>query len=494
MALYSLQVERHSLGGLIKNSEIYLEIASFIDENDFHHPVHHTIFCCIRDLVLRGQKVDKVILAQKVKDLGISFSEQDIDIFEYVDTLSYTQINAEGTIEAFKNLKTFRVRRDLDQTANKIKEFVNKCGDKHTNEIITEVDAIYNKRILTYDSVNEPEDIFADMVELIEDRGNNPVEDIGILTPYKQFNEMWGGLRGGNLYAFVARPENGKSTLLADMGFNSSRLTDFKIPALFLDTEMFSVDMKFRIASSLTGIPMWYLETGNWRKVPEYVKILREMAPIIRKFKFHHYSVGNRDVDQVCSLIRRWYYSKVGRGNKSLIIYDYIKLTGEKLAGNWAEHQAIGEKADKLKKIGEEINAPILAAVQANRSAENSNRNSKDVVDDASVISQSDRIQWFASFTALWRRKTIDEISEHGVEFGTHKMLKLKTRFQGKMAAGHHDLVRVTDSDGSVAYKSNFLNFQVENFAVKELGSLKDMIQKGKDISINTDSGDEAVL
>ena len=39
----------------------------------------------------------------------------------------------------------------------------------------------------------------------------------------------------------------------------------------------------------------------------------------------------------------------VGRGNKCIIAYDYVKLTGEKVSQNWAEHQAIGEKIDKLK-------------------------------------------------------------------------------------------------------------------------------------------------
>ena len=36
----------------------------------------------------------------------------------------------------------------------------------------------------------------------------------------------------------------------------------------------------------------------------------------------------------------------VGRGNPCVIAYDYVKLTGEKVDKNWAEHQAIGEKID----------------------------------------------------------------------------------------------------------------------------------------------------
>ena len=97
-----------------------------------------------------------------------------------------------------------------------------------------------------------------------------------------------------------------------------------------------------------------------------------------------------------------------------MIIYDYVKMTGERVGQNWAEHQAIGDKIDKLKKISEEINAPLFTAIQLNRSGENQNRRGSDIVDDSSAISLSDRLQWFASFVAIFRRKTLDEIASDG--------------------------------------------------------------------------------
>jgi hypothetical protein len=173
----------------------------------------------------------------------------------------------------------------------------------------------------------------------------------------------------------------------------------------------------------------------------------------------------------------------VGRGNKCVIAYDYVKMTGDKVGKNWAEHQAIGEKIDKLKRVAEEINAPLITAMQMNRSGESFNRNSGTVVDDSSAISLSDRLQWFATFVAIFRRKTLDEIAMDGDRFGTHKLIPLKTRFQGRDAAGHQDLLRRRTSETvngktvqSEKYVNNFLNFRVENFQVKEEGSLQDII------------------
>ena len=174
----------------------------------------------------------------------------------------------------------------------------------------------------------------------------------------------------------------------------------------------------------------------------------------------------------------------VGRDGKCVIAYDYVKLTGERVDKNWAEHQAIGEKIDKLKRVAEEIKAPLVTAMQMNRSGEMHNRNSSSQVDDSSAISLSDRLQWFATFVAIFRRKTLDEIALDGERFGTHKLIPLKTRFQGRDAAGHQDLMRRTVRETingrevtSEKFINNFLNFRVENFKVSEEGSLGDIIR-----------------
>ena len=121
--------------------------------------------------------------------------------------------------------------------------------------------------------------------------------------------------------------------------------------------------------------------------------------------------------------------------------------------------------------------------MQMNRSGESHNRNSANLTDDSSAISLSDRLQWFATFVAIFRRKTLDEIAMDGERFGTHKLIPLKTRFQGREAAGHQDLVRrrvVENINGnevrSERFVNNFINFRVENFKVREEGSLVDII------------------
>lgn len=473
MEIYSLQIEKHVLGGLIKNPKFFYEIDRFVNEDDFYQPTHGTIFSVVKSLILSGGNVDKIVVSEKIKNLGISFKD-DINIYDYIENLSFTQITSKGLMESCRELVKLRVRRELISTCDKIKDYVKGSGSDNVEEIISQVDKIHSEKIDSYSFSDEPVNLFDGAEDLIEEIGRNPVEESGLQTPYPEFNRLFGGLKKGNVYAIVSRPAQGKTTWINDMAFKIS--VDSEVSTLVLDTEMSTQEMQFRMVASLSGVPVWYLETGKWRHNQEMEVKVRAAFKKVKSYKYFHYHVGNKTIDEVCSIIRRWYYSKVGRGEKCLIAYDYVKLTGEKVSYNWAEHQAIGEKIDKLKRISEEISCPILTAMQMNRSGESFNRNSSGLVDDASAISLSDRLQWFASFVAIFRRKTIDEIALDGDEFGTHKLIPLKTRFQGKDAAGHHDLILREMEDGSEKYTNNYLNFDVQNFDVEEKGSLRSVV------------------
>jgi replicative DNA helicase len=473
--IYSLQVEKHVLSGLIKYQNLFAEVDFFLNDADFFNEVHSTIYSVYKNIAHKGEKIDKVLLAEKIKNLGISFKD-DINIFDYIENLAFSQITEEATINACKELVKLRIRREIIHTADKLKNFVSKNGDDPIDKIISEADSIYNNKISSYISNDEPINLFEGVEDLIEELGNNPREDVGLITSYPEFNRLYGGLKNGNIYAIVSRPGQGKSTWINDVCFNASINPKNKVKTLILDTEMQTFDIQLRMVSSRSDVPMWYLETGNWRKNEEMTKKVRSAWAQVKNYEYYHYHVGSKNIDQICSMIRRWYLSKVGRGNQALIAYDYIKLTGEKVGQNWAEHQAIGDKIDKLKRISEEIRCPIVTAMQLNRTGENFNRNSSAVIDDSSAISLSDRLQWFASFVAIFRRKTIDELALDGQQFGTHKLIPTKTRFQGREAAGHQDLVRRLDATGKETWSQNYLNYNVQNFKIEERGSLHDIV------------------
>ena len=178
------------------------------------------------------------------------------------------------------------------------------------------------------------------------------------------------------------------------------------------------------------------------------------------------------------------------------MVYDYVKLTGEKVGQNWAEYQAIGQKIDKLKAIAKEVDAPLLTAMQLNRSAVGDNK-----VDNSSAIASSDRLTWFGAFVAIFRRKTDDEIlldneyDDNGnitYDAGTHKLIPVKNRFQGRDALGHITFMRRILPNGSHRYDDMYINFAIDNFKVEEKGSLRNLCARARENYLveDNESGD----
>lgn len=479
--LYSKKLERHVLAGIIGNPESFPDVDQVISCKDFYFKIHETVYKLARNKLIKGEQVDTVILSEKIDKLGISFGEIS-DISGYIDSACLIKVSAKATIEAAGQIKKLSIQRQLYDTLEQAKKVVSK-PEKDLDQIISEADAIYNSTALKFELNDAPQNLLEDLKDQLVDRAENPINDTGLLTPFQEFNRMYGGLRKGNLYAIASRPGQGKSSFLMSLGLEVSIQNDCHV--LYLDTEMSSVEQKFRIAASMCDVPLWYLETGNWANNNEYKEKVEQVYSKFNHSKFYHFEVGNKNVDEVISVIRRWHLSKVKKGGKCMIIYDYVKMTGEKVGQNWAEHQAIGHKIDKLKKISEEIEAPLFTAIQLNRSGENQNRKGSDIVDDSSAIALSDRLQWFASFVAIFRRKTLDEVATDGSHFGTHKLIPTKTRFQGKDAAGHQDLVRrrveeMVRGEPTLVDRwcLNFLNFEINNFKVSEKGSLRDIAEE----------------
>ena len=489
MAIYSNRIERHALGGFLKFSELLLDVDTFIEEKDFYIDVHKTIYLVIRESILNGEKVDKVLVANKIKNLGVSFKD-DIDIFDYVEALTLTQITKHAALKSCQELSKIRICRELHLTFEEGQEFIKNNLNSSIDEIIGECDGIYHSKLNSYSLGDDPKNLFTGMEDMIEEIGNNPQEEAGLSSSFPEFDRCYGGLMGGNIYSIVSRPGQGKSTWIMNTCLKAAIKSGVK--TLVCDTEMTSQENQFRLLASVSGVGLWFIQTGQWRKDEEMVEKVRAALKKIKEWDYGHVHVANKPIEQVCSTIRKWYYSKVGRGNPAIVGIDYIKLTGEKVGQNWAEYQAIGDKIDQIKKLSEELECPVITAMQLNRSGERGR--AQGVVDDSSAIALSDRLQWFASFVGIFRRKSNDEIARDGAEFGTHKLIPLKSRWQGKDAAGHQDIFQrredPDDPNSGMIWSPNFLNFNVDNFNLEERGSLADIIRRENSSHMAQDNND----
>ena len=334
----------------------------------------------------------------------------------------------------------------------------------------------HRAKINSFSCEDKVVDLYDGLLDLAEERGNNPTTDVGFATTFPEFNRLYGGLRRKNLYIIASRAKSGKTTILNEFASGMSEKHEMEI--FYADTEMSTEETRFRAMAAKTGVPLFYIETGNWRKNPEMIQKVRSgLKDIQKKYKVSHYFIGNKKIEEIGAICRRWYLKRVGRGGKCMIVFDYIKMI-DKLSHNQTEYAAMGDKVDYLKKLAEELDCPILTAVQSNRAGITMGKEVSDLNDDESSIAISDRILWYSSYVGILRRRVAEEIILDTPESGSHKLVTICSRHGGKDSPGHMDMLLRTFPDGKRKYINNFINFDIQNFKVEEKGSARDSIAR----------------
>ena len=479
--IYNLELEKQLLAALIKEPDLFSEIANFIDHDDFYSEesnLHKTIFTIVKQSIQYGEEIDEVIIAQRISSIGLSF-EDNLNPADYIKSLALRKVPKGNLIKTAKELKKVSVRRGIYKAAQEMAgKMKSVAPETPYHEIIEKADNIYNSKINLYETGEDsPVNIYEEMEDIIEDRGNNPIKEFGMMGPHKKINDMYGSiLRPGNITVVVARSGVGKTQFC--MHYATQVSAEYDVPVLHFDNgEMSKEELIMRQCASISGISSHLLESGEWRQAGEdVVNKVRATWNKVKNLKFYYYNVGGMDVDSMINTLKRFYYAKVGRGNPMILSFDYIKTTSESNA-NKNEWQIVGEMVDKFKKcVQKEIlhdGLPIISmitSVQSNRYGITNNRNAQNIVDDESIVSLSDRIIQFCSHMFILRNKTADEIEVEGGGFGTHKFINIKSRHLGKDVAGALEPVQIGDT-----LRKNLVNLEFKNFNITERGDLRDV-------------------
>jgi replicative DNA helicase len=497
--IYNFEIEKQFLAGLIKEPEAFAQIANFISASDFYSEqsnLHSTIFTIIKQAIEAGDEIDEIIIAQRVNSIGLSF-EDNINPSDYIKSLALRKVPSGNLLKTAKELKKYSIRREIYNSAQEVSKIMKSISPESSyKQIIESADNIYNGKINLFEIGNDlPENIYDEMEFLVEERGNNPITEFGMMGPHEKVNEIYGSLlRPGNITVVVARSGVGKTQFCMD--YSTKVSAKYNIPVLHFDNgEMSKEELIMRQCAALSGVPMHLIESGKWRQAgQEVVDKIRSVWNNIKDLKFYYYNVGGMDVDSMINTLKRFYYSKVGRGNSMIFSFDYIKTTSE-ASGNKNEWQVVGEMVDKFKKciqkeILEDGNPviPMITSVQSNRSGITNNRNAQNIVDDESIVSLSDRITQFCSHMFILRNKTADEIETEGRSFGTHKLINVKARHLGKDIAGAVEPVRINDT-----LRKNFINLEFKNFNIKECGDLRDIARSLDGTELENNNEDDEI-
>lgn len=144
-------------------------------------------------------------------------------------------------------------------------------------------------------------------------------KEIGFQTPLHAWNQAFGGICNGNLYALAARPGMGKTALMEQIA--GAYLMD-EIPILIFEKDMSPRMLIERIACRFAKVPYWKLARGlvDSHDVDE----IRRMNDALRKSPLHLYNPAGLTAERMSAITRR---EQRVSGIKAVML-DHIQVLG----------------------------------------------------------------------------------------------------------------------------------------------------------------------
>lgn len=358
---HSLLAEQSVLGGLMLDANVWDDLAEKLDPEDFYRHEHRLIFAALADLAQRSQPLDAVTVSEFLEARGELVEAGGLP---YLAELVQDTPGAANIMAWAEIVREHSIRRQLIRTgAAIIEQGYSKDGtavadllDKAEQEVFKIAErSRHNDKVGVLVS-----DLVDGAVEEFQRRGEG-TDTAGLATGLTRFDEQTTGLHPGDLIILAGRPAMGKTSIAMNWVEHAALLR--KVPAAVFSMEMPAIQLAQRLISSHGRINQQSLRTGElnkeeWARINSAATTLKESVIII---------------DDTPALSPTELRARARRMKREhgigLIVVDYLQLMQ---IPNHKENRTneIAEISRGMKALAKELELPIVALSQLNRSVE----------------------------------------------------------------------------------------------------------------------------
>ena len=351
--------EQSVLGGMLLSKDAIADVVESLRASDFYKPAHETIYEAILSLYGHGSPADAITVADELKKRG---ELTRVGGASYIHTLIASVPTAANAQYYAEIVKEHAIMRRLIEAGTKIAQL------GYANE--TEVDTLVDQAqaeiyAVTDDNAKEDYVSFSDALEEtineIDANSNRPDGVYGVPTDFIEFDELTGGLHGGQMIVIAARPGVGKSTLALDIARSAS--IHHQMTTVFFSLEMSRTELAMRILSAEGKISMGRLKKGDldtegWTNLATLQGRI-DSAPL---FIDDSPNMTLMEIRAKCRRLKQ-------RNDLKLVVLDYLQLmsSGKKVE---SRQQEVSEFSRSLKLLAKELDVPVIALSQLNRGSE----------------------------------------------------------------------------------------------------------------------------
>ena len=359
---HSLEAEQSVLGGLMLDNQAWEHIADLVNEQDFYRHDHQLIFRAIAALSTDDKPYDVVTISDWLEKRGE---------LENIGGLAYLGLLASETptavnIKAYAEIvREYSVLRNLIQVGHDIANSAYNADGRSSKELLDEAEKLVFE-IAEAGAGNRKgfEDIrslLTQAVARVQELYESDEPITGISSGFARFDEKTSGLQKSDLIIVAGRPSMGKTSFAMNLAENAA-VSSGKSVAVF-SMEMPGEQLALRMMSSLGRIDQHNLRTGklqdhDWPR-------LTSATTMLSKAKLF--------IDDTPALSPTELRARARRLKREhgldLIIIDYLQLMQ---IGGSTENRAteISEISRSLKALAKELDVPVIALSQLNRSVE----------------------------------------------------------------------------------------------------------------------------
>ena len=361
---YSIEAEQSVLGSLMIDNSAWDQVADMISEVDFYRKEHRLIFQAIATLSEESNPSDAVTLSEW---LDSNNELNNVGGLSYLGALAKNTPTA-ANIKAYANI--VRERSIMRQLVSVGTEIANSAYNpegrdskdllEHAEQKVFKIAEQGAKGRKGYQNIRQ---LLTKAVDRIDKLFQMDSHITGVATGFDDFDEKTAGLQPADLVIVAGRPSMGKTTFAMNIAENAAIKQN--LPVVVFSMEMPGEQLAMRMMSSLGRIDQHKLRTGklgdeDWPRVTSAVGILSE-APLY---------IDDTPALTTTDLRARARRLKREHGDLGLIVIDYIQLMQGSGRSNENRATEVSEISRGLKALAKELNVPVVALSQLNRSLE----------------------------------------------------------------------------------------------------------------------------
>ncbi len=368
---HSLEAERSVLGGLLLVPEAWDKVADKLSEKDFYRNDHRLIFRAIAALNADNQPSDVITVSEWLK---VHHLDTDAGGVDYLTEIAATTPGA-ANIEAYADIvREKSILRQLVDIGGRLTEQALNPPEGETSDQLLEraesqVFSIREQISRTRSGFVDMQDLVSEVLEQIDVMKDSDSDVTGLKTGYLDFDQAVLGLQKSDLIIIAGRPAMGKTSFAMNIAEKVAcahflENTDKKHTVAVFSMEMSAQQLAVRLFSSLSSIENKRLKTGklydeDWGPLGSAATMLSKSNLFIDDTP----ALTPMDIRARCRRLAR------RQGGLDLVVIDYLQLMqGGGRADNRTEE--ISQISRSLKSLAKELNVPVIALSQLNRSLE----------------------------------------------------------------------------------------------------------------------------